>query len=94
MFGILMSALNQALAFIFRGVVFKFGAFTILLAITTAAISALTTLLPSASSLSVFSQIPSGVWYFSNAFAISQGVTLTVGAYVTRFIIRRLPIIG
>jgi hypothetical protein len=52
-------------------------------------------MLPSSSSLSgAFGGISSGIWYFLDLFAFSQGVSIILSAFVTRFIIRRLPIIG
>lgn len=43
---------------------------------------------------SAFSGIPSGVWFFMDFLAIPFGVKLCISAYVSRFLIRRLPIIG
>lgn len=42
----------------------------------------------------LFSAIPSSVWYFMNIFSIPFGITTVSGAYLVRFLIRRLPIIG
>jgi len=38
--------------------------------------------------------IPSAVWYFLDLFNASAGISVLLTSYVTRFIIRRLPIIG
>jgi Protein of unknown function (DUF2523) len=43
---------------------------------------------------SAFSGIPSEMWFFMNLFQISYGIPLIISAFITRFIIRRLPIIG
>jgi len=40
------------------------------------------------------SAIPSGVAYFGAAFRIGEGITIIVGAYLLRFLIRRIPFIG
>lgn len=41
-----------------------------------------------------FAGIPSGVWYFLDFFQLGYGVPLILSAYVTRFLIRRLPFVG
>ncbi|WHV73950.1 DUF2523 family protein [Pseudomonas aeruginosa] len=41
-----------------------------------------------------FQAIPPSVVYFANAFQIGPGVTMVLGAYLLRFILRRIPIIG
>ncbi|BCY03532.1 DUF2523 family protein [Stutzerimonas stutzeri] len=38
--------------------------------------------------------IPPSVVYFTSAFQIGPGLTIILGAYVLRFLIRRIPIIG
>ena len=40
------------------------------------------------------SAIGSGTWYFLNVFQVTQGLSLVVSAYATRFVIRRIPVIG
>ncbi|WP_241507518.1 hypothetical protein [Pseudomonas aeruginosa] len=40
------------------------------------------------------SQYRPSVVYFANAFQIGPGVTMVLGAYLLRFILRRIPIIG
>jgi hypothetical protein len=95
MFGIVLSALNVSLAWIFRSVLVKFVIFFGLYFITTEFTQLLLSLLPSASSINgAFSGITASVWYFLDLFAFSQGLSLILAAMVTRFIIRRLPVIG
>jgi len=43
---------------------------------------------------SAFSSVPDEVVFFAQAFRIGEGVTLVLGAYLLRFILRRIPIIG
>lgn len=38
--------------------------------------------------------IPPDVMYFAGAFRIAEGLTMIMAAYILRFIIRRIPIIG
>lgn len=97
MFGILLSALNVVLGFIFRSVIVKFVIFFALFFIVTGFVSVLQSsgLLPSADSLNgAFSLIPSSVWYFLDLFKFSLGFSMVLSAYVAKFIIRRIPVIG
>ncbi len=97
MFGILLSALNAALAFVVRSVIVKFAVFFALFFITTEFIQVLLSagILPTASSLgSSLGGIPAATWYFLDLFNVSSGIPLILSAYVTRFIIRRIPVIG
>lgn len=41
-----------------------------------------------------FQGIPSSVLFFLGAFHVGPGVTMILGAYLLRFILRRIPIIG
>lgn len=97
MFAILVSAANVALGFLLRSVVAKFFLYFALYFFVTEAISLLQSshVLPTAASLvGAFGAIGNDVWYFLDLCAFSFGAPLVVSAYVTRFIIRRLPIIG
>ncbi len=95
MYALLVSAVNVLLTFIFKGSVVKWGLFVGLYFLVVEFTSQLTTLLPASSSLtSAFSGIASGVWYFLDLFAFSQGLPMVLSAVATRFIIRRLPVIG
>lgn len=97
MFGILLSALNSVVGFVLRSAIVKFVVFFGLFFITTEFVDVLAAsgLLPSASSLNgVFGGVPAGVWYFLNLFNFTTGVSALVSAWTTRFIIRRIPIIG
>ncbi len=42
----------------------------------------------------LFDAIPSVVWYFMNMLSIQYGLPIVLGAYLIRFFIRRLPVIG
>lgn len=95
MFGILVSALNTALAFVFRSVLVKFAVFFSLWFITTEFIAVLSPLLPNSAALSSsLGGIPSAVWFFLDLFNVSAGVPILLSAWVTRFVIRRIPVIG
>jgi hypothetical protein len=95
MFGIVLSALNVLLGFIFRSLIVKFIAFFALFFVTTEFIQLVVPLLPGATSLTnAFAAQAPGVWYFLDLFKVGFGVSACVSAFVTRFIIRRIPVIG
>lgn len=97
MFGIVLSALNATLGFIFRGVLVKFVVFFGLFYVVTEFVDVLLNsgLLPSSAGLGdAFGGVPAGVWYFLDLFNFSAGFALVLSAYVSRFIIRRIPLIG
>jgi hypothetical protein len=41
-----------------------------------------------------FSGLPSDVIFYAQLFQVSEGITIVMGAYLIRFVIRRIPIIG
>lgn len=41
-----------------------------------------------------FNALPPSVWYFADAINIAGGATIILGAYIARFIVRRIPFIG
>lgn len=95
MFGILLSALNAVLSFVFRTVVIKFIVFTALYWVVAELVGAVSSWLPTGSTLSsAFGGISAATWYFLDLFAFSTGLPILVSAYLTRFLIRRLPVIG
>ena len=97
MFGILLSAFNSSLGFIFRSVLYKVVVFFVLFFVVTEFVAVLQSsgILPTAYALSgVMYGIPAGVWYFLDLFNVSAGIPILLSAYVTKFIIRRIPLIG
>lgn len=46
------------------------------------------------SAANAFGSVPSEVVFFAEAFQIGPGVTMVLGAYLLRFIMRRIPFIG
>jgi hypothetical protein len=95
---LLVPLIASAITWIFREIVVKFLVFT-------AAISLVVFLVPFVVSylgdfikpaflVSAFSQIPSEVWFFLDFFALDSGLPLVISAYVSRFLIRRMPVIG
>lgn len=95
MFGILLSALNSILGWVFRSLLIKFALFFALYFITSEFVGFIAALLPNASSINgALSGITAGTWFFLDAFHLPMGISALVSAYATRFIIRRMPVIG
>ncbi|MGK5021060.1 DUF2523 family protein [Janthinobacterium sp. LB2P10] len=95
MYAILFSAVNALLGFVFRSVLIKFVVFFALFFIVTEFIEVLSPMLPDGAALDgALGGIPSSVWYFLDLFNVSAGIPILLSAWVTRFIIRRLPVIG
>lgn len=97
MYGILLSAGASILTFLLRSVLVKFVVFFGLFFIATEFIDVLVSsgILPNSSQISgSFSLIPSSVWFFLDLFKFSFGFSVLLSSFVTRFIIRRIPVIG
>ncbi|MEM5426115.1 DUF2523 family protein [Paraburkholderia ferrariae] len=97
MFAILLSAGNALLGFVLRSVIAKFFLYFALYFFVTEAVSFLQSsgVFPSAAALSsAFGSIGADAWYFLDLFGFSTGAPMIVSAFVTRFVIRRLPVIG
>lgn len=97
MFGIVLSALNVVLGFLLRSVLVKFVVFFALyfVVIGFVAVMQAAGLFPTGSALqNAFGGISAGMWYFLDLFAFNVGLPMVISAYVTRFIIRRIPLIG
>ncbi|WP_304349394.1 DUF2523 family protein [Comamonas testosteroni] len=97
MFGILMSAFGSSLGWVFRVVVIKFIVFTVLFVVVSAFMAAIVNygVIPSFSNAqSMAGNISSGAAYIFSLFKIWTGISMIITAYITRFMIRRIPFIG
>ena len=95
MFGILLSAGNALLGWLVRGVLVKFVVMGALYWIVAELVGVMASWLPTGAGLtSAFGGISAATWYFLDLFAFSNGVPLLIAALVTRFLIRRIPVIG
>ncbi len=97
MFGILQSALNYLLQFILKGSIIKFVLFTALYYIVSELGSLAMNKIDKSglSSIgSLVSGLPSDVLFFMGVFRLEVGLPMIIAAFVVRFAIRRLPIIG
>lgn len=98
MYAVFISALMFLMKWVFTKAVIAFVVLTVLFVLVENFSGELFSLIGdslSGSSLSgAFSNMASGVWYFLNFFQISIGVPMLISAFITRFLIRRLPVIG
>lgn len=90
--------LAPLVTWIFRDVVVKFFVFTAVFALVAflvpKAIAYLGSFINPGGLTSAFSAVAPGVWFFLDFFQLGYGLPLVISAYVARFLIRRLPIIG
>lgn len=95
MWPLLLAAVNTLLGFVLRTVVVKFLVYSALFFVVTEFLQFLTPLLPNSGALSnALGGIPATVWYFLDLFNVTAGIPILLSAFVTRFIIRRIPVIG
>lgn len=95
MYALVLSALRSFGMFIFRSAVVKWAIYFGLFFIVEALSGVIGKLLPDAGPLgAALASIPCDVWYWLDLFAFSAGLPAVISAVLTRFIIRRLPIVG
>lgn len=97
MFGILLSALNAALGPLLSAIFIKAVIFTALSAVVVFVIGGLTSagILPDVNQvLSGLGTLPSFSIYVLQLFRFDLAIQLCLSAMATRFIIRRIPLIG
>ncbi|EAW1322234.1 DUF2523 domain-containing protein [Salmonella enterica] len=92
---LLIAALGEMLVFVFRQIVVKFVLFTVMYLLLTQLAPLLTSYLPNGANVSaLFNSLPSAVLWFLNISAFDVTFPMIIGAYFTRFFIRRIPFIG
>jgi len=95
---LLVPFIASLLTWLLRDVVVKFVVFSAIFALVGFFVPRVVVLLgnfinPGGLS-SAFSSIDSSVWYVLRFFSLDFGVPLVISAFISRFLIRRLPIIG
>jgi hypothetical protein len=91
----LQSAIWTALGWIFRSVLVKFVVAFGMFFIVKILAEVISYALPNMLNLSsLIAAVPSGVWYYASLLQLQYGLPLIVSACISRFLIRRLPIIG
>ena len=95
MFGIMTSVLYGVLGFLLRSVIVKFTVFFALYFIVQEFVPLILDMvnrqLPL---LALISSIPDSLKHFFSVFKVIDGINIILSAFVTRFIIRRIPVIG
>lgn len=101
MFALLLSAIWSMVAWFFRAIVFKAVLYIALFTFISEAIPLLLAFLMGTlnvagigSAFSTAAQTAPGLLYFVGLFKLDVGVSMVAAAMMTRFAIRRLPIIG
>lgn len=90
-----MSALNTVLAWVFQSVLVKFIVFFALYFVTSEFFELIKPMLPSPERISSgFPVLFDTTQYFMSVFQIPTGISMAISAYTSRFIIRRIPLIG
>jgi hypothetical protein len=95
---ILGALLAPLVTFLLRDVIVKFLVFTAVMALVIFfvpfVVDYLGDFISSDGFTSAFDSLSPGVWFFLDFFALDYGIPLLISAYVSRFLIRRLPLIG
>lgn len=96
MFSIVVSALFTVLGWVVRSVLIKFVVFFALFFVTTEFVKVLvSSVLPESDGLfSALTMVSPGLAWLMNLMLIPQGLTVMFTALLTRFVIRRIPLIG
>lgn len=85
-------------SWLLREIIIKFSVLTAIFALVAflipKAIAIITPAIGTAGLSAAFAGLPAGVWYFLDAFNLGYGLPLMIAAYVARFTLRRLPVIG
>jgi hypothetical protein len=95
---LLLPFLTSILGWIFRPIVVKFlilaTIFFLLEALFPFLVGLIAPFIAPDALNSAFANIPSGVWWILNLARIDIGAPMVISAYITRFMIRRMPFIG
>lgn len=91
----IMSAIWLFIGYLLQSTVVKFCVYFALFFVVKEFIEVLLPLFPGASVLSsALSVLTPGVWFFLDLFRFDVAVNVSLAAFVTRFIIRRVPLLG
>ncbi len=94
----IVAFLVPIISWIFRAVVIKFvvltGIFAFMAVVVPLAIGFLVPFVSGTSLTSAFSSLDAGTWFWLDFLSLGYGLPLVISAYIARFLIRRLPVIG
>lgn len=95
MLNIILAALKYFFGYLIRSTIAKFFLYFALFFVVKEFIAVLLPLFPGASMLTnALNLLTPGTWFFLDLFKFDVAVNLSLAAFVTRFIIRRVPILG
>jgi hypothetical protein len=90
--------LSAAFGFLIREAVVKFliftGLYLLIAFLVPYAIEFISPFIGVSSLTDSFNMVSPGVWFFVDFFRLDFGVPLLISAFIARFLIRRLPIVG
>lgn len=91
----ILDALNTFFGWLFKNTVLRFVSLTSLYAIFVEFVDWLISLKPTWMTFNgAFDGVSPTAWFFVDFFALDFGLPLIVSAWVIRFLIRRIPVIG
>ena len=94
----LLLIFGPLVSWLIRAVVIKFivltAVFSVMAIVIPMIINLISPFLGVAGLTNSFVNLDPGIWFFLDFFALDYGVPLILSAFVTRFLIRRLPVIG
>ncbi|QLB14723.1 hypothetical protein A6B39_04280 [Mannheimia granulomatis] len=91
----LAKSFSGILSFLLNTIVVKFFVFAMIFLVISEVVPVLfDVFLPEADLQQYFDGIPSEALFFLSAFKIDSGVQMILSAYLTRFMIRRIPFVG
>ncbi|WP_150539695.1 DUF2523 family protein [Actinobacillus vicugnae] len=91
----LSKSFSGILSFIFKSLVIKFVVFAIIFLVVTEVVPILfEVFIPEQELQRYFESIPSESLFFLSVFKIDVGIQMILSAYMTRFMIRRIPFVG
>lgn len=94
----MLNIFGPVVGWIFRGVVIKFvvlaGLFGIMAIVVPMLLDLIGPFIGVQALTNAFAGIDPGVWWFLDMFQLDVGIPLLLSAFIARFLIRRLPVIG
>lgn len=90
--------LSPLVSWVFRGVVVQFlvlaGVVSLVVFLVPFAVQHIGAFIGSSGLTSAFNGLPAGIWYFIDLARLDFGIPWVLSAFVARFLVRRLPVIG
>lgn len=90
--------LSPLLSWVFRGVVVQFlvlaGVVALVVFLVPFAVEQIGGFIGTSALSSAFGGLPAGIWYFIDLARLDFGIPWVLSAFVARFLVRRLPVIG